>query len=40
MVQFPAGKLFSSTLPADMVHEGWIMVPIAGASGTPFTVNV
>jgi hypothetical protein len=35
-----AGKLFSTTLPVILSHEGWVMVPISGASGADGTVLI
>ena len=39
MVQFPAGKPFSTTLPVGSTHVGWVMVPTDGAPGLAFTVT-
>ena len=33
IVQFPAGKLLRITLPVATAHEGWVIVPTAGAVG-------
>jgi hypothetical protein len=40
-VQVPVGgKPFNTTLPVATLQVGWVIVPIAGADGTAFTVNV
>jgi protein involved in polysaccharide export with SLBB domain len=33
IVEFPDGRLFSTTLPVATVHVGWVIVPIVGAVG-------
>ena len=33
MVQLPAGKPLSITLPVAAVHVGWVIVPTSGAEG-------
>ena len=35
MVQLPAGRPLSTTLPVGTVHVGWVMAPTTGAVGTP-----
>jgi len=40
-VQVPcAGKLFKTTLPVDVAHVGWVIVPAVGAAGKVFTVKL
>ena len=33
IVQLPAGKLFSTTLPVARIHVGCVIVPIVGTEG-------
>ena len=33
MIQLPAGKPFSTTLPVATAQEGWVMTPTIGAAG-------
>jgi hypothetical protein len=40
IVQLPAGRLLSITLPVVTVHVGWVIVPGAGAAGRALTVRV
>ena len=41
MVQVPvAGNPLKTTLPVDTLQVNWVIVPIAGAVGTAFTVSV
>jgi len=35
MVQFPAGKLVSTTLPVATAQVGWVIVPAVGVAGAP-----
>lgn len=39
IVQAPAGKPLRMTLPVATVHDGCVIVPIAGAVGSALTVT-
>jgi len=38
IVQFPAGRPVSTTLPVATVHVGWVISPTPGAGGSGLTV--
>ena len=40
IVQFPAGRPLRGTLPVATVHDGWVIVPTTGVTGTGLTVTV
>ena len=40
IVQLPAGRPLSTTLPVGSAHVGWVMAPTVGADGTPGTALI
>jgi hypothetical protein len=38
-VQLPDGRPLSTTLPVEVVHDGWVTVPATGADGTAVTAS-
>ena len=40
IVQLPAGKLLSNTLPVGTSQVGWVMVPSVGAIGAPTIISI
>jgi hypothetical protein len=39
IVHEPDGRPLKATLPVEVAHEGWVMVPTCGCDGTALTDN-
>ena len=40
IVQLPAGRPLSTTLPVESAHVGWVIAPTVGAAGAPGTAFI